>query len=111
MVLAGGGMLWVIALPQQESAFANQGPLAFKPVALPSPPTMVIPPGNDPCDAGDLYAEAITDYLAGPKQYQDAARVDASQLPALQLLIKAANCSQMHLFEKNPKQVINYDSA
>jgi hypothetical protein len=111
MVLAAGGMLWVIALPQQESAFTNQVPLAFKPVALPDPPAMVIPPGTDPCDAGDLYAEAITAYLANSKQYQDAARVDASQLPALQLLIKAANCSQMHLFDKNPTQVINYDGT
>ena len=110
MMIAAGVMLWAISLPQQESSFTNQVPLAFKPVELPTPPSTVLPAGAAPCDAGDLYAEAISDYLADPKPYKASAQSDA-KLPALDLLIKATECGQMHLFDKNPRQAIGYEAT
>jgi hypothetical protein len=113
LMLAGAGiMLYAMSLPPQESAPAGLVPLAFKPVVLPVSADTVAPAGLKDCDAGDLYHQAIDEFLRNRKLYENghAAQVDASQLPALPLMLQAADCAHMHLFELNPKQAINYDN-
>lgn len=109
MLTGTAGALYMMARPPQESSPAGLVPLAFKPVSLPVSADTVRPHPTKDCDAGDLYQEAITTYLADPTAYDAAARVDVSKVPAVAFVVQAADCGQMHLFEKNPKQAINYD--
>jgi len=110
MLLAAVGMLVVIALPEQESSPSGLVPLAFKPIALPVSSDTVLPVGTSACDAGDLYREAIDLYLQDPKVYEDAARVDPAKLPAVAKVKQAVDCAGMRLFDKDPKQFINYNA-
>ena len=110
MLLAAGGMLVYLGQPPKESLPRNNVPLAFKPIALPISPDTVQPPGSDDCDAAEPYRAAIELYLADPKVYHEAARVDADKVPAVALILKGAACSRMHLFDQNPKQAISYAS-
>lgn len=110
MLLATAGALVVLAQPPRESSWQNKVPLAFKPIVLPVQADGVEPPGTDPCDAAEPYQQAIDLYLQDPKPYQEAARTDVAQLPALDLVLKGSRCARMHLFELNPKQAISYDS-
>ena len=112
MLLATGGMVYVIALPPQESKAAGLIKDAYKPVELPVSGDVVEPKGTNDTNAGDLYRQAIDEFFRNRKLYenQNAARTDASQLPALPFMLQAADCAHMHLFDVNPKEVINYDS-
>jgi hypothetical protein len=108
MLLATAGTLVVLAQPPKESAWQNKVPLAFKPIALPVPADAVQPPPTAECDAAEQYKQAIDLYLQDPKLYQEAARTDVSKLPAVELIVKGANCAHMHLFDLNPQQAISY---
>lgn len=110
MLLATAGALVMLAQPPRESSWQNKVPLAFKPIALPVPADSVEPAPTEPCDAMEPYRQAIELYLQDPKPYQEAARTDIAKLPALDLVLKGANCAQMHLFEQNPQQAISYES-
>lgn len=110
MLAATGGMLAVMAMPPKESSPRGAVPLAYKPIALPVPADTVQPPPTGDCDAGESYAKAIDLYLQDPKLYENAARTDVSQLPAVALIVDGANCSHMHLFDLKPQQAISYQA-
>ena len=109
MLLAAVGMLVFIAMPEGESSPAGLVPLAYKPIALPVSADTVRPTGTNGCDAGDSYREAIELYLQSPAVYSDAARVQVLRLPAVSKIKEAVDCAGMHLFDKDPKQFINYN--
>lgn len=110
MLLGAGGLLYVMALPASESQPLGQVKGAYTPIALPQDPGRLnIPNGTHDCDAAELYRQAIDEYQKAPNLYQAAARTDAANLPAVQLIVQAADCSRMHLFDVNVQQVINYD--
>jgi hypothetical protein len=113
MLLGSAGMLYVIAMPAQESTKSGLIPKAFKPVALPASPDSVQPAGSKDCDAGELYRQAIQACLSDPKSYDpnvygNIRGVDLTKLPGVELVRQAADCSRMHLFETNPTQAVNY---
>lgn len=108
MLLATAGALVVLAQPPKESAWQNRVPLASQPIALPVPADAVQPPPAGDCDAAEAYQKAIELYLQDPKLYQEAARTDVAKLPAVDLILQGANCSHMHLFDRNPQQAISY---
>ena len=111
LLLTGGGLIF-LSMPPSESAWNKLVPLAFKPVALPTPADTIIPAGAAEGDAGELYKQAIEAYLQNPKSYQGLARVDlaTTKLPAIDLVKKATNLSHMKLFEANPTKAITYDA-
>jgi hypothetical protein len=108
MLLATTGALIYMGQPPKESVSHNAVPLAFKPIALPIPADSIQSPPTEDCDAADPYAKAISLYLDNPAIYQRAAQVDAAQVPAVALILEGANCSHMHLFDRNPTQAISY---
>lgn len=110
MLLATAAALIYLGQPPKESVPRNAVPLAFKPIELPVPADTVQPRPTDDCDAAEAYRQAIDLYLQNPKVYTNAARVDASQVPAIAFILQGANCAHMHLFETNPKQAISYSS-
>jgi hypothetical protein len=82
------------------------------PVALPVAPDVVVPP-RDACDAGPIYRQAIERVLADRDAYERFATEgrdsqEASALAALELLPRAAACSQMRLFSSTPAEVVHY---
>jgi hypothetical protein len=112
MLLVTGGGLIILAMPPSETRWDKLVPLAFKPATLPVNPDTVKPAGTTDGDAGDLYKQAIDQYLQNPKQYESLARADlstAAKLPGVDLVKRAANLSRMRLFEINPTQAINYE--
>jgi hypothetical protein len=110
MLMAAGGAVYKMAMPPSESKPAGLIPLAYQAVKLPIEASIVAPPGTSDCDAGDLYRQAIEEYEKDPSKYQNVANKDVSQLPGVQLILQAADCSRMGLFENNPKQIINYQN-
>lgn len=110
MLLAAAGALIYLGQPAKESVSRGAVPLAFKPIELPVSTQTVQPLPTDDCDAAEPYRQAIELYLSDPKAYTQAARVDASQVPAVALIVKGASCAHMHLFDMNPKQAISYGS-
>ena len=112
MLLGTAGMLIAIGLPPRESAPAGLIKDAFKPIQLPVSPDAVTAAGVNEGNAGDLYRQAIDEFFRNRAQYENgnAARVDASKLPAFALILMAADCANMHLLDANPKEAINYDN-
>lgn len=110
MLLATAGALIYLGQPPKESVSRNTVPLAYKPIELPVAASTVQPAPTDDCDAAEPYRQAIDLYLENPKIYAQAARIDASQVPAVALILQGANCSHMHLFDMNPRQAISYGS-
>lgn len=110
MLLATGAMLYVLAMPAQESQALGLVKGAYQPIALPTDPsTLSIPSGTDDCNAGELYRQAIELYLQNPKPYEAGATPQSPGLPGVKLILQAAGCSRMHLFDVNVRQVVNYD--
>lgn len=108
MLLATVGMLVIMAQPPKESAWRNAVPLAFKPIGLPVPAETVQPLPTGDCNAAEFYKDAIARYLDDPKPYHEAARTDISSLPAVEQIVKGANCSRMHLFDTDFAQAVGY---
>jgi hypothetical protein len=108
MLVVAAGALIYLAQPPKESVPHDAVPLAFKPISLPIPADSVQPLPTENCDAAEPYRQAIDTYLENPKPYQQAARVDVSEVPAVALIVKGASCSRMHLFDMNPSQAISY---
>ena len=109
MLLITAAVLYQAAQPPQESQPANLIPDAFKPIALPVNPDTVAPPATQDCDATELYQQAIETYLKDPHSYENAGSKSTSELPALRIILQAADCGRMHLFDLRPQQVINYN--
>ena len=109
MLLGTIGILYALTVARGESSARGLVPLAFKPIALPTDPGVILAAGTRDCDAGELYRRAIDEYLKTPNLYENAA-LDASPRHAVDLIVEAADCSHMHLFGLNPRQLINYDN-
>jgi hypothetical protein len=82
-------------------------------VALPDDPRKIVPAAmGEPCDAGDLYRQAIDEYEANTRQYDKYFRTprtaQAEKPKAVDLLLQASRCSGMTLFSRTPSEVLNY---
>src|SRR5437868_6898188 len=79
------------------------------------PGSLGIAPGTNNCDGGEIYRQAIDEYKKYHFKYDDydkhvkQARIDNP--PAVQMVIKAADCSRATLFALNPEEIINYDNV
>jgi len=110
MLLATAGVLYVMSMPAQESQALGLVKGAYQPIALPADPSIVnVLPGSDDCNAGELYRQAIEVYENDPKPYESGATSQSPSLPAVKLILQAADCSRMHLFDVNVRRLINYD--
>lgn len=91
------------------SAPTGKFPQTLKPLVLPVDPATIVPM-NEPCDAADLYRQAIDAYKADRALYDgyDATKSDLTKMTALEALVKATPCSKMTLFSAKPESVIVY---
>ena len=114
IVIVVVGALMILSLAGSRTPptdFSNQQNLAA--VQLPIAPDQVFPM-TDPTDAGPLYRQAISDYLARPSKYlvylgdNTATSDDANKLAAVGLLRQAATCSKADVFQSHPEQIVNY---
>src|SRR3712207_2010275 len=71
-------------------------PQTLKPMVLPVDPATIVPM-NEPCDAADLYRQAIDAYKADRALYDryDPKKSDVAKMTALEPILKATNCSKM----------------
>ena len=70
IAVAMGALLYVAATPPGTTPPTGTLTLALKPADLPVNPTTVLTPGTQDEDAGDLYRQAIEDYLNHRDQYE-----------------------------------------
>jgi hypothetical protein len=78
-------------------------------IQLPIAPSTVVPM-NDPRDAGQIYRDAINEYLAHRDQYDNISPGQSPNLPAIELVLSATDHSAMKLFAEHPEELINLDS-
>ena len=85
---------------------------------LPTDPKPLVPDGSEACNAGEHYRQAIADYLASEREYDNVLRIQgaayrqaAQQLKGVDLVLQAAKCSKMDLYASKPKDVANYERS
>lgn len=85
---------------------------------LPTDPRPLVADGTEDCNAGDLYRQAIDDYMGNKGEYERVLRIQgpqfrqaAQQLKGVQLILDAARCSRMDLYASKPKEVANYERS
>ena len=100
-----------VSPPSAFSANANN----MAALELPVDPKVVITM-SEPCDAADLYKQAIADYEVNSMRYErfitPTAGLDLGEgasLKGVQLLLKARNCANMTWFTNAPEKVITSD--
>ncbi|HVT90874.1 MAG TPA: hypothetical protein VHD56_18615 [Tepidisphaeraceae bacterium] len=81
-------------------------------ILLPVSPRVVVPTMTQMTDAGPIYRRAIEDYEKSPVTYDRFARsgqvADVEDVPAIQILLEAANHAQARLFADNPTEIVNF---
>ncbi len=127
-------LMWDLGRVPPAPPVSGTFPQLLKPIELPVSPE-VIRQAESPCDAGDLYRQAIQLYLRKPSVYDSffnpaparsggkaVAPLDKVQgaekrleglptLEALDLILKGADCRDMVLFVRKPEDVVNYKST
>jgi hypothetical protein len=113
MALVTGGVFYTLATPQPESSPAGLLADAYKPIELPMKQDLdrLIPKPTKPADAGMLYRQAMIRFQNNPKAFDDPIHARPEDLTALQLLLEAADCSRMTLFESRPADLVTYSNS
>ncbi|HXE53848.1 MAG TPA: hypothetical protein VN541_12575 [Tepidisphaeraceae bacterium] len=110
MVLATVAWMFKVSVPQGESQPQGLIPGAYQAIALPMDPKLIMPPGNKECDAGQLYRQALIQFQANPRPYNDPIHASAFDLPAVQLMVDATDCGRAEIFGAHLQQLINYNN-
>ena len=115
LVLLVAWPLWRAARPPRVSGPSGAFPELLSKVALPGDLRGVVPGAMaEPCDAGELYRQAIDEYEANARQYEkyfkNPRTAQADKPKTVGLLLEASRCSGMGLFAKTPSEVLNYQS-
>lgn len=110
MLLATIALMFRISVPQGEAQPQGLIPAAYQAIELPMEAKLIMPAGKLDGDAGQLYRQALIQYQAKPRPYDDPLHASPSDLSALQLLIQATDLSRMDLFESHPQLLINYNN-
>jgi hypothetical protein len=86
---------------------------ALDSIVLPISPRELVPVMTDDCDAAGLIRQAIEQFRAEPRRYEDflAQPKAGAALPAVELVIQATACGRMRLFADRPDEVVMYEST
>jgi hypothetical protein len=113
MVVVTGGVFYKLATPQPESSPEGLLADAYKPIELPMKQDVdrLIPKPSKLADAGMLYQQAMIRFRNVPKAFDDPIHAKPEDLTALGLLLEAADCSRMTLFESRPAELVTYANS
>ena len=110
MMAATVGIFYALAMPPAESKAGGYVPGAYRPIAIPGQdPATIVPAGTKDCNAGELYQQAIDEYQKSSKSYEELAAGNGPVPRGVELVAQAADCGQMHLFDRHLNEIINYN--
>src|SRR4051794_33536078 len=113
LVLLVAKPLWIASQAPRASSPSGVFPALMSRIALPADAKSVAPGVMaEPCDAGDLYREAIQEYQSNRRAYDkyfsNPRSAQAEKPKAVELLTQASRCADMTLFVKTPSELLNY---
>src|SRR5579862_7882608 len=107
--ILGAGMLWMLYMvaatpPLTAPTHLPKFAVARKAVAFPTSPDTFVKPGVKDCDAADNYRKVIEDFQINRGMYEDfgtkVMTIREKDLPAVQFILDARDCSKCKLFSK-----------
>jgi hypothetical protein len=105
--------LYLGSQPPRVSTPSGAFPNLMASIELPLDPKGIVPAAmQEPCDAGEVYRQAMDDYYANTRQYEKYLAntlLAAKERPkGVELILAASRCSEMKLFARSPIEVLNY---